>query len=141
MVKGEKNMMKDPIYKIITELEKYKYDKDDIEMLNDINIIDGMINGIIIYDEDIVNNIRRKYQDELQFLSNLEQTLRSFQINENTSSNKSNEQYLLNTRHALVRVQIMRVLKRKGKEMLEEDLINNDNEYLYNKFVEVMKES
>ena len=82
-------MMKDPIYKIITELEKYKYDKDDIEMLNDINIIDGMINGIIIYDEDIVNNIRRKYQDELQFLSNLEQTLRSFQINENTSSNNS----------------------------------------------------
>lgn len=131
----------DPIYKIIKELERYKDTRDDIELLNDIDTIDKMINGIIVYNEEIVNIIRSKYQNELQYLSNLEHILRGFQINENTSSNKSTGQYLLNTRHALVRVQIKRILKRKGKEMLEEDLINNDNEYLYNKFVEVMKES
>lgn len=129
----------DPIYKIIKELEKYKDTKDDKEILNDINTIDRIIVGIITYNAEIVSNIRKKYQSELQFLSNLEQTLRSFQINKNTSSDKSNEQYLLNIRHALVRVQVMRILKRKVKNIAEEDLINNDNENLYNKFVSAMK--
>lgn len=132
-------MIKDnSIYKLIKELEKYKDTENDIEILNDISIINEMINDVTKYNEFIVNNIRNKYQDELQFIADLEQTLRSFQINENTSSNKSIEQYLLNTRHSLVRVQIMRILKRKGKKMLEEDLINNNNEYLYIKFIEVM---
>ncbi len=130
--------LEDPIYKIIREFEKYKDTNDDIEILNDISIIDKMINNVIDYNELIVNNIRKKYQDELQFLANLEQALRNFQISESTSSNKSNEQYLLNTRHSLVRVQVMRILKRKCKKIFEEDLVNNDNENLYNKFILAM---
>ena len=35
----------------------------------------------------------------------------------------------------------MRILKRKGKELLEDDLINNNNENLYNKFVEKLEET
>ena len=130
--------MTDDIYKIIKELEKYKDTKDDIDILNDIDIISGMINGTIAFDDNKVNDIRNKYMEELVILSNMEQRLRSFQVNENTSSNKSLRQYLLNTRHALVRVQIMRLLKRKGKNMSEDDLINYDNNYLYNEFIEVM---
>ncbi len=131
-------MQQNPIYKIIKELEKYKDTKDDVEILNDISIIDNMINNVIEYNELIVNDIRNKYQGELRFLADLEQALRGFQVNESTSSSKSNTQYLLNTRHSLVRVQVKRILERKGKKMLEEDLINNDNENLYNKFVLAM---
>ena len=131
-------MQQNPIYKIIKEFEKYKDTKDDVEILNDISIIDNMINNVIEYNELIVNDIRNKYQDELQFLADLEQALRGFQVNESTSSSKSNTQYLLNTRHSLVRVQVKRILERKGKKMLEEDLINNNNENLYEKFVLAM---
>lgn len=131
-------MQQNPIYKIIKEFEKYKDTKEDIEILNDISIIDNMINNVIEYNELIVNDIRNKYQGELQFLADLEQVLRSFQVNESTSSSKSNMQYLLNTRHSLVRVQVKHILERRGKKMLEEDLINNDNENLYNKFVLAM---
>lgn len=35
----------------------------------------------------------------------------------------------------------MRILKRKGKKMLEDDLINNDNNNLYNKFVNALDEN
>ena len=131
-------MQQNPIYKIIKEFEKYKDTKDDMEILNDISIIDNMINNVIEYNELIVNDIRNKYQNELQFLADLEQSLRSFQVNESTSSSRSNIQYLLNTRHSLVRVQVKRILERKGKKMLEEDLINNNNENLYEKFVLAM---
>ena len=127
------------IYKIIKELEKYKDTKDDIDILNDIDIISGMINGTIAFDDNKVNDIKNKYIEELVILYNMEQRLRSFQANENTSSNKSLRQYLLNIRHSLVRVQIRRIMKRKGKSMLEDDLINYDNNYLYNKFIEVME--
>lgn len=128
----------DPIYKIIEELEKYKDIEEDTDILNDIDILNKMINGNIPYNESLVNNIRSKYQAELQFLSNLEEALRNFQVNQNTRSDKSCMQYLLNTRHALVRVQVMRILKRKSKKMLEDDLINNDNKNLYNKFILAM---
>ena len=94
----------------------YTLTKDDVEILNDISIIDNMINNVIEYNELIVNDIRNKYQGELQFLADLEQALRSFQVNESTSSSKSNTQYLLNTRHSLVRVQVKRILERKGKK-------------------------
>ena len=30
---------------------------------------------------------------------------------------------------------------RKGKKMLEDDLINNDNNNLYNKFVDILEEN
>lgn len=35
----------------------------------------------------------------------------------------------------------MRVLKRKGKKMLDDDLINNDNSNLYDKFVKILEEN
>lgn len=128
----------DPIYKIIEELEKYKETKEDIDILNDIDIINDMINNIIEYNELRVNDILNKYQDELQILYNLERTLRSFQINESTISDRSHMQYLLNIRHSLVRVQVMRILKRNCKKMIKDDLINNNNENLYNKFILAM---
>jgi hypothetical protein len=34
----------------------------------------------------------------------------------------------------------MRILKRLNKNLLEDDLINNDNENLYNKFIEKIDE-
>lgn len=129
----------DPIYKVIKEFEKYKDDKDDIEMLNDINTIDAMIWKIIPYDAKVINDIEKKYSNEINVLISIKHKI--FGISKFANKTITPNQYLLDLQHTLVRVQIMRVLNRKGKKMLEEDLVNNDNEYLYNKFVEVMKES
>lgn len=133
-------MPKNPIYKIIKSLEKYKDVKDDEELFNDICIIDGMLIGNIYYDSILVYTIMQKYKSELDYLFSLENRLRSTQQNQETDPSKSIAQNLCNLRHSLVRVEIMRILKRKGKEMLEDDLINQDNENLYNKFTEIMKE-
>lgn len=43
--------MLDYIYKIIEELERYKDTEDDMDKLNDISIINGMLTGKIMYDE------------------------------------------------------------------------------------------
>lgn len=129
----------DLIYKIIDLLEKYKDAKEDNELLNDIHIIDNMIKGIYIYDSQIVNNIEDKYSKELKFLRNLEHNLRRFQINNQTTRNTIT-QHLLNLRHSLVRIQIKRLIDRKGKKLLEDDLINNNNDYLFSKLIEILND-
>ena len=63
---------------------------------------------------------------------------RFYRNNLSKSSTIDFYQELLNLQHTLVRIQIIRLLERDGKKILEEDLINNDNENLYNKFVLTM---
>lgn len=127
------------IYKIIDLLEKYKDANEDNELLNDIHIIDNMIKGFSVYNGQIVNDIKNKYSEELNFLCNLEQKLRPSQVNEETTKNTISQQ-LSNLRHSLVRIQIKRILDRKGKKMLEDDLINNNNDYLFSKLVEILND-
>ena len=79
-----------------------------------------MIKGIYIYDSQIVNNIEDKYSKELKILRNLEHNLRRFQVNNQTTRNTIT-QHLLNLRHSLVRIQIKRLIDRKGKKLLEDD--------------------
>lgn len=129
----------DSIYKIVDLLEKYKNANEDNELLNDIHIIDNMINGIYIYNSQIVNDIKNKYSKELKFLCNLEHNLRPLQVNEQTANNTINQQ-LSNLRHSLVRIQIKRLLDRNGKKMLEDDLINNNNDNLFSKLVEILND-
>lgn len=129
------------IYKVIKTLEKYKDTKEDEELLNDIYIVDSMIKRERSYDEKVINDIIQKYSLEFNYLENLERNLRGFQQNSETSSNKSIYQYLLNIRHSLVRVGVMRILKRKGKEMLEDVLINKDNDILNSSFEKIMEQN
>ncbi len=129
---------KDPIYKIIREFENYKDTNDDLEMIADINTIDGMIKGEVKYNQIIVDEIKNKYDAEINVLILIKRRIRG--LNSNTNSNVSLYQYLLNLQHTLVRIQVTCILKRKGKKMAEEDLINNDNEHLYNKFVKAMND-
>lgn len=129
------------IYKVIKTLEKYKDAKEDEELLNDIYTVDSMIKRERSYDEKVINDIIKKYSLEFNYLENLERNLRGFQQNSETSSNKSIYQYLLNIRHSLVRVGVMRILKRKGKEMLEDVLINKDNDILNSSFEKIMEQN
>ena len=128
--------LNDPIYKIIKEFENYKDTKDDIEIYNDINTIDEMIWNTIPYNHRTIENIRKKYKDEIDNLNLMKK--RFYRNNLSKSSTIDFYQELLNLQHTLVRIQIIRLLERNGKEILEEDLINNDNENLYNKFVLAM---
>ena len=128
--------LNDPIYKIIKEFENYKDTKDDIEIYNDINTIDEMIWNTIPYNRRTIENIRKKYKDEIDNLNLMKK--RFYRNNLSKSSTIDFYQELLNLQHTLVRIQIIRLLERNGKEILEEDLINNDNENLYNKFVLAM---
>lgn len=133
--------MVDIIEKIIKKLDEVKDSIEDSQYITDLKTIDNMINGIMPVDFNIVEIIRKRYGSELLFLDNLENNLRGFQRNQNNSVTSNYNQYLKNLRHALIRVGVMRILKRKGKKMLEDDLINNDNNNLYNKFVDILEEN
>lgn len=133
--------MVDIIEKIIKKLDEVKDSMEDSQYITDLKTIDNMTNGIMPVDFNIVEIIRKRYESELLFLDNLENNLRGFQRNQNNSVTSNYNQYLKNLRHALIRVGVMRILKRKGKKMLEDDLINNDNNNLYNKFVNILEEN
>lgn len=128
--------MVDIVEKLIEKLDEVKDSMEDFQYITDLKTIDNMINGIIPIDINTVDDIRNRYKTELIFLDNL----RGFQRNQNNSLTSNYNQYLKNLRHALIRVGVMRILKRKGKKMLEDDLINNDNNNLYNKFVDILEE-
>ena len=130
----------DIVEKLIEKLDEVKDSMEDFQYITDLKTIDNMINGIIPIDINTVDDIRNRYKTELIFLDNLENNLRGFQRNQNNSLTSNYNQYLKNLRHALIRVGVMRILKRKGKKMLEDDLINNDNNNLYNKFVDILEE-
>ena len=133
--------MVDIIEKIIKKLDEVKDSMEDFQYITDLKTIDNMINGIMPVDFNIVEIIRKRYESELLFLDNLENNLRGFQRNQNNSVISNYNKYLKNLRHALIRVGVMRILKRRGKKMLEDDLINNDNNNLYNKFVDILEEN
>ena len=139
-MKGGSEMV-DIVEKLIEKLDEVKDSMEDFQYITDLKTIDNMINGIIPIDINTVDDIRNRYKTELIFLDNLENNLRGFQRNQNNSLTSNYNQYLKNLRHALIRVGVMRILKRKGKKMLEDDLINNDNNNLYNKFVNAMDEN
>lgn len=132
--------MVDIIEKIIKKLDEVKDSMEDSQYITDLKTIDNMINGIMPIDFNMVEIIRKRNESDLLFLDNLENNLRGFQRNKNNSAISNYNQYLQNLRHALIRVGVMRILKRKGKKMLENDLINNDNNNLYNKFVDILEE-
>lgn len=133
--------MVDIVEKLIEKLDEVKDSMEDSQYITDLKTIDNMINGIMPVNFNIVEIIRKRYESELLFLDNLENNLRGFQRNQNNSVTSNCNQYLKNLRHALIRVGVMRILKRKGKKMLEDDLINNDNNNLYNKFVDILEEN
>ena len=127
------------IISLIKKIDEVKDSKEDAEYINDLFTIDNMINGTMQFDKNLIENIVAKYKEELDFLENLEKRLRAFQRTECNSSSYSYKQWLLNIRHSLIRIGVMRILKRKGTKLFEDDLINNDNENLYKKFVEKLK--
>ena len=132
--------MVDIVEKLIEKLDEVKDSMEDFQYITDLKTIDNMINEIIPIDINTVDDIKNRYKTELIFLDNLENKLRKIQRNKYNSSSSGFNQYLKNLRHALIRVGVMRILKRKGKKMLEDDLINNDNNNLYNKFVDMLEE-
>ena len=127
------------IKSLIKKIDEVKDSKEDAEYINDLFTIDNMINGTMQFDKNLIENIIDKYKEELDFLENLEKRLRAFQRTEFNNSSYSYKQWLLNIRHSLIRIGVIRILKRKGTKLFEDDLINNDNENLYKKFVEKLK--
>lgn len=127
------------IKSLIKKIDEVKDSKEDAEYINDLFTIDNIINGTMQFDKNLIENIIDKYKEELDFLENLEKRLRAFQRTEFNNSSYSYKQWLLNIRHSLIRIGVMRILKRKGTKLFEDDLINNDNENLYKKFVEKLK--
>ena len=127
------------IMSLIKKIDEVKDSKEDAEYINDLFTIDNMINGTMQFDKSLIENIIDKYKEELDFLENLEKRLRAFQRTEFNNSSYSYKQWLLNIRHSLIRIGVIRILKRKGTKLFEDDLINNDNENLYKKFVEKLK--
>ena len=127
------------IKSLIKKIDEVKDSKEDSEYINDLFTIDNMINGTMQFDKNLIENIIDKYKEELDFLENLEKRLRAFQRTEFNNSSYSYKQWLLNIRHSLIRIGVMRILKRKSTKLFEDDLINNDNENLYKKFVEKLK--
>lgn len=127
------------IKSLIKKIDEVKDSIEDSEYINDLFTIDNMINGTMQFDKNLIENIIDKYKEELDFLENLEKRLRAFQRTEFNNSSYSYKQWLLNIRHSLIRIGVMRILKRKGTKLFEDDLINNDNENLYKKFVEKLK--
>lgn len=127
------------IKSLIKKIDEVKDSKEDYEYINDLFTIDNMINGKMQFDKNLIENIIDKYKKELDFLENLEKRLRAFQRTEFNNSSYSYKQWLLNIRHSLIRIGVMRILKRKGTKLFEDDLINNDNENLYKKLVEKLK--
>lgn len=138
--RGESEMI-DIIEKMIKKLDEEKDNIEDSQYIVALKIINNMINEIIPIDFNMVESIRKRYESELLYLDNLENNLRGFQRIQNNSLTSNYSQYLKNLRHALIRVGIMRILKRKGKKMLDDDLINNDNSNLYDKFLKILEEN
>lgn len=125
------------IVKIIKKIDEVKDAKEDLEFMSDLYTIDNMINGVIKYSSNVVYQIKQKYEKELECLLNLEIKLRNNQRS-NYVASEINDLY--STRHSLIRVGIKRILERKGKQLLKDDLINNDNTNLYSKFTEKLNE-
>lgn len=132
-----KEKEKEIIRNIIKKIDEVKDAKEDVEFMRDVYIIDDMIMGFMKYNPNTVYQIKQKYENELEWLLNLEVKLRSNQ-RRNYVATPVNDLY--STRHSLIRVGIKRILERKGKQLLEDDLINNDNNNLYNKFIEKLEE-
>ncbi len=127
----------DVIVKIINKLDELKSTYEDMEFMNDLHIIDSMIKDMRFFDKNVIDHIKEKYDKELGWLLSLEINLRSYQRS-NYVYNPINDLY--STRYSMIRVGIKRVLEKKGKKLLEDDLINNDNSNLYNKFIDKINE-
>lgn len=116
------------IYKIIDMIDKEKETKEDLEYIDDFWTINNMIIGIIPYSREKVDEIKLKYEKEFNYLLNLELTLRNYQ---RKNIVYTQEQDLLSVRHSLIRVGIKKTLEKRGKEMLKDDLIDNNNSNVY----------
>ena len=125
------------IYKIIEIIDKEKETKEDLEYIDDFCTINNMIIGRIPYSRGKVDEIKLKYEKEFNYLLNLEVTLRNYQ---RKNVVYTQEQDLLSVRHSLIRVGIKKILEKRGKEMLKDDLIDNNNNNVYIKFKEILEE-
>jgi diacylglycerol kinase family enzyme len=124
------------IYKIIDMIDKEKETKEDLEYIDDFWTINNMIIGIIPYSREKVDEIKLKYEKEFNYLLNLELTLRNYQ---RKNIVYTQEQDLLSVRHSLIRVGIKKTLEKRGKEMLKDDLIDNNNSNVYSKFKKILE--
>ncbi len=122
--------------KIIYKIDKEKETKEDLEYIDDFWTINNMIIGIIPYSREKVDEIKLKYEKEFNYLLNLELTLRNYQ---RKNIVYTQEQDLLSVRHSLIRVGIKKTLEKRGKEMLKDDLIDNNNSNVYSKFKKILE--
>lgn len=125
------------IYKIIEIIDKEKETKEDLEYINDFCTINNMIIGIIPYNKGKVDEIKIKYEKEFNYLLNLEIALKNYQ---RKNVIYTQEQDLVSVRHSLLRVGIKKTLEKRGKEMLKDDLIDNNNNNVYIKFKKILEE-
>lgn len=125
------------IYKIIEIIDKEKETKEDLEYIDDFCTINNMIIRRIPYSKGKVDEIKLKYEKEFNYLLNLEVTLRNYQ---RKNVVYTQEQDLLSVRHSLIRVGIKKTLEKRGKKMLKDDLIDNNNNNVYIKFKEILEE-
>lgn len=115
----------DYLNEIITLYSKIKDNKEMISLVNDIKTIDFMILNNFI-DNNELNKILDKYQEEINILSNLEKTVNNrCAVNRNNSYN-----YLHSVKYTLVRVGLIKLSRSKGKEFLKDKLVG-DNKVIF----------
>lgn len=132
-------MFEEPKMKeVYDEINKYKEEKEILEVIYDINKVECMLESYCnygTYDEGEEEKISNKYPEETAVLILLENT---FNLIVNYNYNNVYDikiQGLKNLRHRLYRVSIIKILKLKGKESQNQRVVSKD----YNELLDLIK--
>lgn len=129
----EENGMKE----LYEEVKRYKDEKEILEVIIDIDKVQNMINLYCRtgqYDQEEAEKIEKKYLEETTFLISLEKLL-NLVVSSNSKSNFDiNLQFLVNLRHRLYRIAVLKIMKLHRKEITNEVVSKN-----YNTLVRMIK--
>ena len=125
------------IAKLIDKIYELKSNKDDEELYQCLYTIDNMIKGILPINKNVIESIQKKYEKEMEELSNIDKIISGFNYTKNSNEHISYYQHLRNVRHSLIRIGIKNSLKSLGYNILERDLVSK-NETLYLKLLDIL---
>lgn len=114
---------------VYDEINKYKDEKELLEVIEDINKVENMIYTYCnkgTFDGEEADKISNKYQEETAILRLLENALNLVVKYNYNNVYDVTLQSLRNLRHRLYRVAIMKILKLQGKDSNNQDVVSKD---------------